>query len=76
MLCIRSEVHGDRPTPPEDQELRKSYQLQRLVKSMGRREEEAPGDWETLALEWVRVGPVTPAVYDTLCARFVSTRGR
>ena len=76
MLCIRSEVHGDRPTPPADQALRKSYQLQRLVKSMGRREEEAPGDWETLALEWVRVGPVTPALYDALCARFVSSRGK
>jgi hypothetical protein len=76
MLCIRSEVHGDRPTPPEDQALRKSYQLQRLVKSMGRREQEAPGDWETLALEWVRVGPVTPTTYDALCARFVGTRGK
>jgi hypothetical protein len=76
MLCIRSEVRGDRPTPPEDQALRKSYQLQRLVKSMGRREEEAPGDWESLALEWVRVGPVTPATYDALCARFVGTRSK
>ena len=76
MLCIRGEVHGDRPTPPEDQALRKSYQLQRLVKSMGRREQEAPGDWESLALEWVRVGPVTPAAYDALCVRFVGTRGK
>ncbi len=74
LLCVRGEVHGERPTPGEDEALRRSYQLQRLVKGMGRREQEAPGDWESLALEWVRVGPVAPAVYDALLARFSGGR--
>ena len=75
-LCIRSEVHDQRPTPEEDQELRRNYQLQRLVRSMGRGEQEAASDWETLALEWVTVGPVEPERYDSLLARFAAGRDR
>ena len=44
--------------------------LQRLVQVMGRREEATAEDWESLALEWVGVGPVSPAIYEPLLARF------
>jgi len=76
LLCVRGEIHGERPTPDEDQALRRNYQLQRLVKGMGRREEEPAGDWESLALEWVRVGPVAPELYQALLARFTAIRAR
>ena len=75
-LCIRSEVHDQRSTPEEDQELRRNYQLQRLVRTMGRGHDEAPSDWETLAMEWVTVGPVEPERYNALLARFTAGRDR
>ena len=74
MLCVRSEIFGDRPTPAEDQDLRRSYQLQRLVQGMGKWDEEAPNDWEALALEWVRAGPVALVLYESLLARFLLCR--
>jgi hypothetical protein len=72
-LCIRSEVFSDRPTPPEDQSLRREHQMQRLQR-MGQRGEEDSDTWEMLALAWVRIGPIAPAGYQVLLARFVSCR--
>ncbi len=74
MLCIRAEILGDKPTPPEDQTLRREYQVQRLLQHMGQRNEADAASWEALALEWVRVGPVTAALYDSLRDRFLSCR--
>jgi hypothetical protein len=73
-MCIRAEIATERATPAEDQALRRSYQLQRLVQSMGQGHEPAALGWETLALEWVGVGPVCPATYETLLARFRECR--
>ncbi len=70
MLCIRAEIATERSTPAEDEAHRRSYQLQRLVQSMGQGRESTAFDWEALALEWVRVGPVTPVTYDRLLVRF------
>jgi hypothetical protein len=74
MLCIRCEILTDRPTPPEDQVLRRTYQVQRLVRSMGQRSEENPDDLDAFGLEWVRVGPVPAATHETLLARFLRCR--
>jgi hypothetical protein len=74
MLCIRSEILTDGPTPPEDQALRRAHQVQRLVRSMGQRSEENPDDLDAFALEWVRVGPVPPATDAALLARFLRCR--
>ena len=74
MLCIRSEIFGDRPTPPEDQALRREHQMQRLMQRMGQRAQESTDDWETLALAWVRIGPVAPVAHQSLLARFVHCR--
>src|SRR5262249_25133597 len=70
MLCIRAEILAELPTPPEDQPVRREYQVQRLMQSMGQgiRGDEAQPD--TLALEWVGVGPVEEAMYRTLLERF------
>ncbi len=74
MLCIRSEILTDRPTPPEDQALRRAYQVQRLVRSMGHRSEESPDDLDAFGLEWVRVGPVPAETHEILLARFLRCR--
>jgi hypothetical protein len=74
MLCIRAEIGSERPTPPEDQTLRRTYQLQRLVQVMGQRQEPAGLDWEALALEWVCIGPIAPATRVMLLARFRQCR--
>ena len=74
MLCIRCEILTDLPTPPEDQALRRDYQVQRLVQRMGQRGETNADELDSLALEWVRVGPVSTGTYEALLARF--RRGR
>ena len=74
MLCIRSEILTDKPTPPEDQALRREYQVQRLMKHMGQGSSVAPDELDALALEWVRVGPVSAALHESLLARFLSCR--
>jgi hypothetical protein len=73
MLCIRSEILTDLPTPPEDQALRREYQMQRLVRHMGQREAGAD-ELDALALAWVPIGPVPAATHQTLLARFLRCR--
>jgi hypothetical protein len=74
LLCIRAELISDAPTPPDDLPLRREYQMQRLVASMGRGERATATDLDGLALEWLAVGPVEPAVHDALFARFQRCR--
>ncbi|HEX6571245.1 MAG TPA: DUF349 domain-containing protein, partial [Steroidobacteraceae bacterium] len=73
-LCVRAELAAGLDSPPEDLELRREHQMRRLVASMGRGERPGPGELDDLALEWLRVGPVEPTVYDSLFARFVRAR--
>jgi len=70
MLCIRSEILKDLPTPAEDQQLRREYQMQRLVERMGRGNEGADDSVESLALEWTRGGLASEEVYQSLLSRF------
>jgi len=74
MLCVRAELAAGLETPPEDLERRREYQMQRLVASMTRGEHASPADLDELAVEWLSVGPVEPAVHDTLFARFEQCR--
>ena len=75
-LCIRGEILADLPTPPEDQALRRDYQVQRLVQRMGQRSDVAADEADTLALEWARVGPVSPGQHEALLGRFLRCRPR
>ena len=75
MLCIRSEILADLPTPPEDQALRRNHQVQRLVRHMGQHGEASVDELDALALEWVRVGPVAGGAHESLLARFLRCRG-
>ncbi|HSW12820.1 MAG TPA: DUF349 domain-containing protein [Solimonas sp.] len=76
MLCIRAEMLTDMPTPPEDQALRREYQLQRLVQSMGRGVRADEMNLDAMAIEWVSVGPVEDAAYEPLLQRFRGCRDR
>lgn len=76
MLCIRAEILTDIPTPPEDQALRREVQLQRLVQGMGQRLKADEAPLNTMAMEWVGVGPVEEAVGEPLLQRFQRCRER
>ena len=70
MLCIRSEILQDLPTPAEDQTLRREYQMQRLVERMGRGNEGSGDSVESLTLEWTRGNCASDDVYQSLLERF------
>jgi hypothetical protein len=69
LLCVRAELIAGLPTPPEDQELRREHQMQRLVAAMGQGERTGPGELSELVPEWLSVGPVEPAVEAALRGR-------
>jgi hypothetical protein len=70
MLCVRSEILEELPTPAEDQELRREHQMRRLVERMGRGNQEAGDSVESLALEWIRGNCAAAEVYRSLFERF------
>ncbi len=74
MLCLRAEIRTESPTPAEDQALRREYQVQRLLKSMGQHGDPHADDPDALALEWARVGPVTTAARQPLFSRLLQCR--
>jgi hypothetical protein len=70
MLCVRSEILIELPTPAEDQELRRDYQMRRLVERMGRGNDAADDSVESLSLAWTRSSSASEDVYQSLFARF------
>jgi len=74
MLCIRAEILADRPSPPEDQTLRREYQVQRLMQSMGQGVTVDAAQMDTLTLEWVKAGPIEEGRYGQLLERFKGCR--
>jgi hypothetical protein len=74
MLCIRCEVYSETPTPPEDEALRREYQVQRLMQGMGQGSHADDGDWDAMMLEWIRIGAVSPEVHESLQSRFMRCR--
>jgi hypothetical protein len=75
-LCIRCEIHSESPTPPEDEALRREYQVQRLMRGMGQGSQADEGDWDAIALEWIRSSAVAPATYESLSGRFMRCRAK
>ena len=75
-LCIRAEILTDLQTPPEDQALRRAYQLQRLVQGMGQGVRADDTNLDTMAIEWVAAGPVEAMTYEPLLQRFLRCRER
>ncbi len=74
LLCIRAEIHSESLTPDEDAALRREFQVQRLVHAMG--QGRAAEDQDAMLIEWLRVGAIAPAVYETLEQRFVRCRAK
>lgn len=74
LLCVRAEILADRPSPPEDQALRREYQVQRLMQSMGQGVTVDASQMDTLTLEWVQAGPIEEARYAQLLERFKGCR--
>lgn len=73
-LCVRAEILVATSTPAADQALRREYQVQRLMESMGQGVEAQDGQLDTLAIEWVGVGPTEEAAYLPLLERFKECR--
>jgi hypothetical protein len=74
ILCVRGEIRAEISTPPEDEVLRREYQVQRLMQGMGQGISADDGDWDAMALEWIRVGAVAPDLYERLQERFMRCR--
>ncbi|MBS0420853.1 MAG: DUF349 domain-containing protein [Proteobacteria bacterium] len=74
MLCIRAEILADRPSPAEDQPLRREYQVQRLMQAMGQGVTADATEMDTLTLEWVQAGPIEEGRYAQLLERFKECR--
>jgi hypothetical protein len=70
-LCIRCEIQSETPTPPEDEALRREYQVQRLMQGIGQGSRAHDGDWDAMMLEWIRIGAVSPPVHESLQGRFM-----
>jgi Domain of Unknown Function (DUF349) len=75
-LCIRAEILTDTQTPAEDHALRREYQLRRLKESMGQGNSAEKEQFDTLAIEWLEVGPTEEATYVQLVERFTECRRR
>lgn len=74
MLCIRAELVADVATPESDMDLRRDYQMRRLLGAKGLGADAALADLDSLMREWFTVGPVEPSVEALLRARFERCR--
>jgi hypothetical protein len=75
-LCIRAEILASAPTPPEDAALRSDYEMRLLMEGLGQARQADDRDWDTMRLEWISIGAITPAVHDELEQRFRSCLAR
>jgi hypothetical protein len=73
-LCIRAEILADLPTPPEDQTLRREYQVQRLIKGMGQGITADEKQLDAMTIEWIGIGPTEEGTYLALLERFKRCR--
>jgi hypothetical protein len=75
-LCIRAEILADVATPPEDQALRREYQVQRLIQGMGQGITADEKQLDAMTLEWIGIGPAAEDTYFALVERFKRCRQR
>jgi hypothetical protein len=71
LLCVRGEIRSELSTPAEDEALRREHQVQRLMQGMGQGVIADHGEWDAMALEWIRTGAVAPDLHDKLRDRFM-----
>jgi hypothetical protein len=70
-LCIRAEILSSTPTPPEDEALRRAYQMDLLTKGMGQISETDDRDWDAMLVEWIGIGAIALEAHDELERRFM-----
>ena len=70
LLCVRAELVADVATPESDLDLRRNYQMRRLLETKGLGADIALADLDDLALEWFTAGPVDPSIESALRVRF------
>jgi len=70
-LCIRGELFGATPTPPEDEALRREYQMRQLVQSMGQGDHADERDWNSMMKEWVGIRAIAADAHDGFEQRFL-----
>lgn len=75
-LCVRAEILTDAATPTDDQPLRREYQLQSLVRGLGRSAQSAREQMQAMVFEWIAIGPVPTAAYMDLLQRFRGCWGK
>ncbi len=73
-LCIRCEIASEALTPAEDAELRREYQMQRLMRAMGQGKSDEEGDADAMILEWIRISAIAPHLHASLQERFARSR--
>jgi Domain of Unknown Function (DUF349) len=71
ILCVRGEIQSETLTPAEDEALRREHQVQRLTQAMGQGISVDDGQWDAMALDWVRIGAVAPDLHQSLRDRFI-----
>ena len=71
MLCVRGEILGSMTTPPEDEALRRDYQMRMLTEGFGQARQADDRDWDAMLLEWIGVGAIAPEAHDALERRFM-----
>jgi hypothetical protein len=71
ILCVRGEIQSESLTPAEDEALRREHQVQRLTQGMGQGISVDDGQWDAMALDWVRIGAIEPDLYQSLRDRFI-----
>jgi hypothetical protein len=71
ILCVRGEIQSETLTPAEDEALRREHQVQRLTQGMGQGISVDDGQWDTMALDWVRIGAIAPDLHQSLRDRFI-----
>jgi len=71
ILCVRGEIQSETLTPAEDKALRREHQVQRLTQGMGQGISADDGQWDAMALDWVRIGAIAPHLHQGLRDRFI-----
>jgi hypothetical protein len=73
-LCIRAEVATGLSSPPEDDALRRDYQVHRLMQGMGQGLRDEKGQLDELTLAFLAAGPAGESAYAVLRARLQRCR--
>jgi hypothetical protein len=70
ILCIRVEILKERPSPTDDETLRREYQVKRLMRGMGQGRGAEEAEWEAMVMEWVGIGAIELRAHEMLEQRF------